>query len=719
MKYGVYPFWFWNGLQEENEIERQLKLMHSGNCRGVVIHARTGNEIAYLSERWFELLRHCCATARILDMKIWLYDEDGYPSGNAGGKVQKDRPDLCQQGLCFSGFGVDPGHLGHAGCSAELLDAKTGAWLLRNYRHIDLFQKECSARFLQFTHEKYFSELGNFFGNTIEAIYTDDESFLVHYLPCFPFSPVLEEAYFKKFNHPLRDDFALLAGNSPESRKLRQNYFSLASGLFLENFIRPQTEWCRRHNVVYLGHLSGDEGPLAFSIRRYGSAKAYYRAEHVPSVDDYLCDRRDQRYLAHAFSNPGDQLRGERQIRTSPIHLYKLGASAAEQYAQGRFSCETLTFLGWDVTPDFIQRQMLFELGMGVNLITHHAYYYRVGGGTENDCPPSYFFQQPNFRLFSECNRTWTRIAELLARANSTARHLVIVPDALLGLPDGNDICTAAAENDTPVGRAETAYQELLLKLMQKHISFDIAEESELAVLDGFLRVGDGRYTSFSRLKGILLSPETEKKLAPFADNMPHEEYLMVDREILVRSRISDTGEKEGYFLNLSGRDLPLPIREEKAFLLCDPVRREIVFRGTEVPENFVLRDGCCVMKMPDSFVSREYSVIPFEMSIYAPLDKHTAIPLKKTASAAAGGYEDYEGVLPDGVTHLQLETPWSAEIRLDGSLAGIIYGPPHLLRIEGKKAGRTIGVRLFRGAGAPPPPEPRLIGRRGETPTI
>ena len=105
---GLYPFWFWNGIEEEEELERQLRRMAEVGCKGVALHSRTGNKIEYLSDRWMELVRCACRCARDLGLKIWLYDEDGYPSGNAGGKVQRLHPDLVQKNLRYDYSGTVP-----------------------------------------------------------------------------------------------------------------------------------------------------------------------------------------------------------------------------------------------------------------------------------------------------------------------------------------------------------------------------------------------------------------------------------------------------------------------------------------------------------------------------------------------------------------------------------------------------------------------------------
>lgn len=184
---GLYPFWFWNGVEEEREIERQLELMAQAGCKGVALHSRTGNRIEYLSSRWIELVRCACRCAAGLGMKIWLYDEDGYPSGNAGMKIQRLRPDLMQKNLRYDYSGTDPEHPAFAAydiAACRKLDESAvpkGTPALRFFkilaeRHVDTLNPESSKLFIELTHEKYFTELKEFFGNTIEAVYTDDES---------------------------------------------------------------------------------------------------------------------------------------------------------------------------------------------------------------------------------------------------------------------------------------------------------------------------------------------------------------------------------------------------------------------------------------------------------------------------------------------------------------------------------------------------------------
>jgi hypothetical protein len=84
------PFWSWNGRLERTELLRQLGVMREMGMGGVFMHARTGLETEYLGREWFELINACADRAESLGLESWLYDEDRWPSGSAGGLATAD-----------------------------------------------------------------------------------------------------------------------------------------------------------------------------------------------------------------------------------------------------------------------------------------------------------------------------------------------------------------------------------------------------------------------------------------------------------------------------------------------------------------------------------------------------------------------------------------------------------------------------------------------------
>ena len=656
-KSGVYPFWFWNGKQDDIELLRQLRNFKSNGCKGVVIHSRTGNQIPYLGEVWFHQFELVCQDAQRLKMKIWIYDEDGYPSGNAGLKLPEKYPHLVQK-ILYPQFGkADPDNPAYAAYLPDNPDfpvnesaVTPGTELLRfiltEYtRHVDVLHPETCRRFMEMTHRKY-EHLRKYFGNVIQAVYTDDLSFQVFHQPGYVFSPALEMEC-QQQGRPLKSLLGHLALNTPESAGAREFFYLTAQRMFLENFVRPQMNWCHCFGMNYLGHLCGDEGPLVQSIRNFGSAQPFLRLEDIPSVDDFFTGMHDQRYLARPTVHDIDRNhRWETHKCAIPLLTFKLASSIANCFAKQNFSSETLAFLGWDCTPDFVQQQMLFEIAQGVNLFTHHAYYYTVAGESKRDCPPSWSYQQPMFDIFGKMNRLWTHVAKLLRRGKYAADTLIIYPTSLLSLPEMKDVDRNAvsSDSDSRINRAESAFANLLLELNRRHICFDILDETiinrEVRVMrNGFLKAGAMKYRTVICPDKLPLGTDTEKLLTKFkqcggkvisavdAVHTLSPDLLIVgdgNEEVFVTVR-QVKNHREYLLLNLSGRDLRLqiPILADKNIKLYDPLAKKSIHPMSSDLQNLLLRKGAILMLMSPEFMA---DAVEFASSQYAEYNHSTLI---------------------------------------------------------------------------------------------
>ena len=81
------PFWSWNDRLEESELRRQVNVMKDSNNGGFFMHARGGLETPYLSEEWYKMIAASIDEAKKTGLDAWAYDENGWPSGFADGKV--------------------------------------------------------------------------------------------------------------------------------------------------------------------------------------------------------------------------------------------------------------------------------------------------------------------------------------------------------------------------------------------------------------------------------------------------------------------------------------------------------------------------------------------------------------------------------------------------------------------------------------------------------
>ena len=89
-EYRGTPFWALNSHLTKEELCRQIDIFKEMGLGGFHLHVRTGLENEYLSEEYMDLIKDTVAKAKDEDMLAWLYDEDRWPSGAAGGLVTKD-----------------------------------------------------------------------------------------------------------------------------------------------------------------------------------------------------------------------------------------------------------------------------------------------------------------------------------------------------------------------------------------------------------------------------------------------------------------------------------------------------------------------------------------------------------------------------------------------------------------------------------------------------
>src|SRR5690242_18493077 len=96
--YGTVPFWVWNTKVSKSNIDSMLNDYRKNDFGGVIIHARPGLITEYLSKEWFNLFEYSVQQGKKLGLNIWIYDENSYPTGFAGGLVGEQMPEAYNQG---------------------------------------------------------------------------------------------------------------------------------------------------------------------------------------------------------------------------------------------------------------------------------------------------------------------------------------------------------------------------------------------------------------------------------------------------------------------------------------------------------------------------------------------------------------------------------------------------------------------------------------------
>jgi hypothetical protein len=193
------PFLVWNGEVTEADIDRDLANFKAQGVGGVFIHPRPGLVTPYLSERWYQLVRYAVDKGKQLGLEVWLYDENSYPSGFAGGHVPAEMPESYNhgQGLVLRKMSIlqlDPAKkypviLKRDGDRfIETASTETGpgdyyafeltfypkqAWH-GGYSYVDLIYPGVTEKFIELTMRGYEKTLGADLGKSVPGIFADE-----------------------------------------------------------------------------------------------------------------------------------------------------------------------------------------------------------------------------------------------------------------------------------------------------------------------------------------------------------------------------------------------------------------------------------------------------------------------------------------------------------------------------------------------------------------
>lgn len=471
--FGPIPFWFWNDHLDEAELLRQLHAFHAAGCGGVIPHARIGlsPEIGYLSDHFLQLMQRVVEEAATLGMKIILYDEASYPSGSARGAVAAENPDYVSQaiglwqkqiegpiegfwrpdvgralrdrhvtscaGLLHDGV-VDPDSLSPLEPQAHDVlpyNLGPGQWLLMSVwntdsgGHIrgaypyeesgsalapaagDILNPAAVAAFVRLTHDRYAEALGEHFGTTIIALFTDEPSVfgkgVKRPAQAQPYTPGLVQWLQSRLDEsqvaPAFDLStwlpALWADFGPQTDTFRQAYADGIQTRLHEVFYAAQARWCESHSLALTGHPSASNDTA--SLERF----------HLPGQD-----------MVWRYVMPGAETALEGAHSVAP----KAATAAARRTGSRRSLTEVCGAYGWDLT--LAETKWLFDwhLVRGNNLINPHAFFYSIAGRRAFESEPDLGLHNVWWPSISHVLRYAGRVSWLLADAEIVSQTAVV-----------------------------------------------------------------------------------------------------------------------------------------------------------------------------------------------------------------------------------------------------------------------------------------------------
>jgi len=300
------------------------------------------NNSTYLNDpARFQKLRDAMARMTREGRRVWVYDELGYPSGSAGGRVLDGHPEFQVEVVgCRTTpvpgdetVLVTPG-LGHVVACYALprqndtlkledavdltVQAKSGkfewkapgdgpwsvclferfqpdTWRRHNIprRNVNILDRGVVSRFIELTHARYARELGKQLAD-VDLFFTDEPQFgsAEHWsggnaecVPMIQWCDELPVAFQKRKRYDLVEILpALFHQVGSKTSKFRYDFHDVQSDLVAENFFGQIEDWCHRHGVASSGHMLLEES-LLFHVMFSGSMMKNWARMDLPGVD--------------------------------------------------------------------------------------------------------------------------------------------------------------------------------------------------------------------------------------------------------------------------------------------------------------------------------------------------------------------------------------------------------------------------------------------------
>ena len=521
------PFWAWNGRMEEKEIRRQIRLMKEMGFGGFFMHSRAGLSTPYLSEEWFACISAALDEAGKQGLTPYLYDEDRWPSGFAGGLVTcRDRYKMKYLAVEAADTASNLSGEGHEvalfACrfdeaGNDLLEFRRifdraesrGEKILRffwktyddsakfnNFCYVDTLSREAITEFIRVTHEAYKSRYGKMFGKAIPAIFTDEPCCFFTAVTRLPWTEKLPERFLGKYHYDIEDHLPeLFYACGREISAVRWNFYDLVTELFVDAFARQIGGWCGKNGLQLTGHIQGEDY-LEVQATYAGSAMRFYEHMGIPGVD-VLTEHRNS------------------------FAAVKQCVSAARQFGRGRRLSELYACTGWDFPLAGHKALGDWQYAMGINFRCHHLAFYSMAGEAKRDYPASIFYQSPWYRVYRKMEDYFARLGSVLAPGREIRDLLVIHPiESLWSVRLPSEV--EALMNSGKLRPPDEDFLFLTQELLAENIDYDFGEEeilSRIGSVEGnALRAGEARYkvVLIPELKTVRTS--TLRLLEDFAD---------------------------------------------------------------------------------------------------------------------------------------------------------------------------------------------------------
>ncbi|WP_028548326.1 glycosyl hydrolase [Paenibacillus sp. UNC451MF] len=493
------PFWAWNDELDSEELARQVNQMKEQGMGGFFIHSRDGLETEYMGREWLDCVRRTVDTAAELGMQVWLYDEDRWPSGFAGGLVQASGGDASRaKGLTMEVVrGVIPAekYADAVALFTAVIDERNllrckklqldERYELKEDEVLLVFRVEISERsewfnneappdnlnpetvrtFLDITYEAYKREVGDQFGRTIRGVFTDEPS--VHDRHCrftegrgwLPWSWSFPEFFQERRGYDLMPLIPYMYFNGEYSSQARHDYWRTLTERFSESYSKQLGEWCENNGIAFTGHYLW-ENNMGTATRVCGAVMPNYRFQQVPGID--MLNEQINEYIT-----------------------VKQCTSVANQYGRKHVLTETYGCTGWGFTFEGQKWIGDFQYVLGVNVRSQHLALYSIKGCRKRDYPPVFNYNTSWWKYNHVVEDYFARLSAVLTEGRPLRDVLVLHPSStawsMVGTGPYGFPARGKDKDVSATNHFGHEFNDFLGGLLKAHYDFDLGDETIMA----------------------------------------------------------------------------------------------------------------------------------------------------------------------------------------------------------------------------------------------
>jgi len=550
LEYWPIPKWIWNvnvGDITNEGIREQLESFNKQDKYGGVMIVLWDND-HYMDELFFEKIHAALTEARRLGLKIIIWDENGFPSGFAGGLVELKYPQYmakrldmlseivkvtCAQreyvkqlpsGQCIGAVAMNTDTyertditreisgsvlrctLGHGNWNVMLFHIVTedaGKLAFTHSRLIDYLSEEAVNAFIECTHQAYYNRFSEYFGDVIEYFFYDEPTFFRvegGRMWTGDFNEVFAERYGYS---PVTLYPALFMDIGKDTPSARNSLLSLRADLYADRYVARLSDWCEKHGVRLTGHMEQEEIRSPVSIS--GDLMKVMRGQHMPGIDEI-------RFYNRASA------------------AYKILSSAAYNFDKPAVMCEVFGAMGADMPVEWLLKEYMDQLAKGVSFFIPHGTWYDAVNNVIH--PPELSFRTSQYaQPLAAANEYAARATTLLRGGRHVCDIGVLYPieDLQAGyfftdeipylggrIPDHTDylelgeLLSLSLRKDFTYLHPEVIYNKCKAMNGRLYMSNDVNYESySVVILPSIQVIGAGvlhRLTEFVQTGGALIS---------------------------------------------------------------------------------------------------------------------------------------------------------------------------------------------------------------------